>query len=129
MSAIILESYKFPVLQMVNKNTPKNDEMLLSLHYNADKITPDTQNHFTGRCKIEMCFKAEHKLPDKTFLVSIEIEGDFLDKSERPDHELRKTAVIKELLPQISAVMRAAMALAKISPSLIPESLLAEFDT
>ena len=127
MSTIVLESIRIPVLQVISKKIPVNEEMLLTLQYTADELT-SKDLEYIGKCRLEMCIKAESDSPDKSFSVIVEIRGRFRDKSGCADHEQRKDAVMKDLLPHANATMGTVMALAKVPPALIPESVLAEFD-
>ena len=128
MATIALESIRIPVLQVINKHIPRNEEMLLTLQYSADNSSPESPNKYIGKCRLEMTVKAQENSSNKTFSVIAEVHGIFRDKSGHSDQDQRKDAVMRDLLPHANAIMGTAMALAKIPPSLIPEAVLAEFD-
>lgn len=129
MSVISPESIHIPVMYIINKKLPVDDQLTITLKHGVVEDSSGDANEFVGMCRVDMCAESEKDLDEKTFQVLIEVRGTFSDKSDRPDIEKRKDEVLRQLLPHINATMRAAMALAKIPISFIPDSIFADFDS
>ena len=131
MSTITLKSIHIPVINIINKRTPKGESIDITLMPTVDSPSDDTlsnNNEFTGRLKIEMCPKSEAGSADKLFYACIEAEGTFFDKNDLIDFDKRRDAVFHDLLPYANSALTASMSLAKIPASLIPEGIFIEFD-
>lgn len=129
MSVIIPKSIRIPVLQIINRKLPANDQLTITLKHGITGSSSGEPDEFVGMCRVDMCAESEKDLDEKTFQVSIEVRGTFSDKSDVPDTEKRKDEALRQLLPHVNATMRPAMALAKIPISFIPDSIFADFDS
>ena len=131
MSTITLKSIRIPVINIINKRTPKGESIDITLMPTVDSPSDDALSNnkeFTGRLKIEICPKSEANSADKLFYACIEAEGTFSDKNDRVDFEKRRDAVFHDLLPYTNSALTASMSLAKVPASLIPEGIFVEFD-
>ena len=127
MAAITLESYHIPIIQIVNKRLPKNEQLTIILQHGTSDSSPDSPEKYYGICHFEIFKESEKDMTDKSFHVVVELRGKFIDKSNSCTDEQKKDAVMRELLPHVTATLRVAMALAKIPSTFIPDSIIAEF--
>lgn len=127
MSKIVLKSVKVPNLRVINIRTPENQKMLLSMKYGQKKPDEKDAFYYVGKCILEICIESERDFDKKTFSIIAEVEGTFWDKSGNAEHDERRDAIIRELLPHAHAILNSLLATAKL-PSFIPESILPEFD-
>lgn len=128
MSSINLKSISVPMIEIINRKLPVDDQINITLKHGIVGSSSDTQNEFLGMCRMDMCAESEKDNEEKSFQISIEVRGTFSDESDSPDIEKRKAITLRELLPHTNAIMRTSMALAKIPISFIPDSVFAEFD-
>lgn len=127
MSKIVLKSVKVPNLRVINTRTPENKKLLLAMKYGLKKTDEKDAFYYVGKCILEICIESERDFDEKTFSIIAEVEGTFWDKSGNANHDERKDAIIRELLPHAHAILSSLLATAKL-PSFIPESLLPESD-
>lgn len=131
MSTITLKSISIPVINIINKRTPKGESIDITLMPIVDPPSDTNQSNskeYTGRLRIEICPKSEANSADKLFYACIEAEGTFSDRNNNIDFDKRKDAVFHDLLPYANSVLTASMSLAKVPSSLIPEGIFIEFD-
>ena len=127
MATITLESYRIPIIQIVNKRLPKDEHLTITLQHGTSNASSDTPGEYYGVCNFEIFKESEKDITDKSFHVVVELRGKFIDKSNSCTDEQKKDAAMRELLPHVTATLRVAMALAKIPSTFIPDSIIAEF--
>lgn len=127
MNSITLESFNIPVIQIINNQLPKDDQLTISLRHKTINEFSTSPGEYYGVCSFEIFRESEKNMTDKSFHVVVELRGKFIDKSNSCTDAQKKDAVMRELLPHVTATLRIAMALAKIPSTFIPDSIIAKF--
>lgn len=125
MVLIEMSSVKVTHLQIINMAESTNNKEI-KLELKRILKSGEAQDNLQGICKAEMFLKEEEH-SEKSFLVSIEVTGDFnVSRVTTISHDELRDAVMMELLPHLRACMSSAMAIAGLTPYLIPTSILSK---
>lgn len=124
MPNIYLKDVKVPYIQIINKVEPKDEKIVFAIHYGLSKDTKNSDIEYIGKCKAEIFLESEKESDNRSFFVSVEVQGVFEDKGSTINPKDRKDAVLSQLFPHLSATLSTVMVLAKINGSLIPQTFL-----